>query len=124
MSQSLFDAMGGAESVHAIVKTMYEAVMTDAVLAPFFANSDIQRLHQMQFEFIASALGGPVRYSGNELHAIHAGRGIQPQHFSKFVGHLADAMEQHGATSEQVDSMLGSMAMFRDRIVGSANVDG
>lgn len=124
MSESLFDSLGGAEKVHAMVGSMYEAVLQDPELAPFFAKTDLHRLRQMQYEFIASALGGPVNFSGSELQAVHAGRGIQPQHFAKFVGYLADAMELHGATKEQVDAMLGKIAMFRDRVVGASNVDG
>ncbi len=124
MSESLFDQLGGAEKVASIVDQMYAAVLQDSELAGFFANTDIQRLRHMQFEFIASALGGPVSYSGAELQSIHAGRGIKSAHFAKFVGHLADSMEQHGATKQQVDQMLGTIAMLRDRIVGSANIDG
>jgi hemoglobin len=124
MSNELFEQLGGAKAIAEIVDKMYDAVLADDELAPFFAHTDMRRLRRMQFEFIASALGGPVSYSGAELQAIHAGRGITPHHFSRFVGHLADAMEDQGATRHQVDQMLGTIAMYRDRIVGSANVDG
>ncbi len=124
MSDNLFEDLGGAENVAAIIESMYDAVLQDDELAHFFADTDTERLRRMQLEFIASALGGPVSYSGAELQAVHAGRGIQPRHFSRFVGHLAEAMEQHGANQQQIDSMLGMIAMYRDRIVGAANVDG
>jgi hemoglobin len=120
----LFDELGGAEKVALIVETMYTRVLADPELGPFFEGTDVSRLRKMQFEFIASALGGPVAYSGGELQAKHAGRGITPHHFSLFVGCLADSMKEHGATPEQIDRMLGLIAMYRDRIVGSANVDG
>jgi len=120
----LFERIGGAEAVAEIVRDMYRHVLADPELAHFFSKVDIERLQRMQFEFIASALGGPIQYSGAELQAIHKGRGIQAQHFSKFVGHLATAMETRGISKEDVDQMLGQMAMFRDRITGSANVDG
>lgn len=124
MEESLFDRLGGASAVLSIVQEMYSRVLQDPELAPFFEHTDLDRLGKMQFEFMASALGGPVSYSGAELQAIHAGRGIKPTHFARFVGHLADAMEEHGASKSDIDEMLGQMAMYRDRIVGSANVDG
>lgn len=124
MSENLFEELGGAERIAAILDAMYAAVVEDPELAPFFEKTDMQRLRRMQFEFIASALGGPVSYSGGELQAIHAGKGITAHHFSRFVGHLADAMKVHDATPHQIDSMLGKIALYRDRIVGSANVDG
>lgn len=124
MSDTLFDALGGAETVAKIVDTMYDRVLADPSLGPFFENVETQRLRKMQYEFIASALGGPVTYSGGELQGIHAKHAITAQHFTQFVGHLADAMKQHGGSPEQIDDMLGRIAMYRDRIVGSANVDG
>jgi hemoglobin len=118
------ERIGGVEAVAEIVRDMYELVLQDSELSPFFVNVDMQRLQSMQFEFIASALGGPVSYSGAELQAIHAHRGITPHHFSRFVGHLATAMERRGVASSDIDQMLGQMAMYRDRIVGASNVDG
>jgi hemoglobin len=122
--ENLFERLGGAEVIFAIVGRMYDLVLADEELSPFFANVELERLRKMQYEFIASALGGPVSYSGAELQAVHSGRNITPRHFSRFVGHLATAMEEKGAGPQEIDEMLGQMAMFRDRIVGSANVDG
>jgi hemoglobin len=42
----------------------------------------------MQREFFAAALGGPQAYSGLSLTQAHAGRGITPRHFNRFVQHL------------------------------------
>ncbi len=51
MGDSLFDRLGGAESVLAIVQDMYDRVLKDPELGHFFANTDISRLRTMQFEF-------------------------------------------------------------------------
>ncbi len=107
-----------------IVGAMYARVQADPELKPFFAHATWERLQRMQFEFMAAALGGPVTYSGAEIQAIHAGRGITPQHFSKFVGHLADEMQDRGVSRSDIDAVLAQLAMYRDRITGSANVDG
>lgn len=124
MAVTLFERLGGAESVFRIVNRMYDLVLADEELSPFFENVETERLRKMQFEFIASALGGPVAYSGGELQAVHQGKGITAQHFAKFVGHLATAMEEHQASPQDVDEMLGQIAIYKDRIVGDANVDG
>ena len=120
----LLERIGGPEAVAEIVHDMYRRVLADPELATFFVNVDLERLQRMQFEFIASALGGPVSYSGAELQAIHTNRGIQAHHFSKFVGHLAAAMEARQIVKEDVDNMLGQMALYRDQIIGNATVDG
>jgi hemoglobin len=124
MAEELFDRLGGATAISRIVDRMYTLVIADETLKPFFENVQLDRLRRMQFEFIASALGGPISYSGAELQAVHAGRGIEAKHFTRFVNHLATAMEEQGAAQHDIDDMLGKIAMFRDRVIGSANVDG
>lgn len=122
--QSLFDRLGGAAGVATVVEDMYRRILADPELAPFFAHTDMQRLRHMQYHFLASALDGPVHYSGAELNAIHQGRGITGHHFAKFCGHFADAVEAHGATKQDVDQALGRLATYHGKITGEANVDG
>jgi hemoglobin len=123
-SQSLFHRIGGQDALSKIVFEMYKLVLDDPKLAPFFKDVPMDRLKRMNTEFIASALGGPTRYSGAELVAIHRGRGIHREHFSKFVGHLATALADHGVNAKDIDDVLGRIAMSAGKITGDANVDG
>lgn len=120
----LFQRLGGAANLADIVREMYDRVLQDPDLAPFFANTSMERLHHMQYQFLASAFDGPVEYAGAELTAIHRGRGITSQHFAKFCGHFADAMEAHGVDPHDVDIALSRLAMFKDKITGDVNYDG
>lgn len=123
-SLSLFDRMGGAEKLRKIVEEMYQRVLGDESLAPFFEHVAMDKLRKMQFEFLASALDGPVSYAGAELTQIHRGRGITSRHFSAFCGHFADAAQAEGIEPATVDSALIRLSMYKDKITGDANVDG
>lgn len=123
-SDSLFQRLGGASALATMVESMYTRVLADPELAPFFKNVEMDRLRNMQYQFLASALDGPATYTGAELTSIHHGRGITAQHFAAFCGHFADAMDAHGATKRDVDDALGRLAIYKDKITGSANVDG
>jgi hemoglobin len=123
-ADSLFDRLGGATGVAEIVQEMYRRVLDDPELAPFFEKVPMDRLHRMQFQFIAAALDGPVEYTGSELTAIHRGRGITAHHFANFCGHFADAVEAVGATPRDVDDALGRLATYKDKITGEVNLDG
>lgn len=123
-SSTLYERLGGQEKLAKIVFDMYKHVIADPELAPFFKDVPIDRLSRMNTEFIASALDGPVHYSGSDLVAVHRGRGIQRQHFSRFVGHLATALEQHNVSPADIDAVLGRIATYAGKITGDANVDG
>ncbi len=120
----LFDRIGGPDEMKAIVDDMYYRVLNDPELSPFFADVEMDRLKRMQFQFLASAFDGPAEYTGAELTAVHAGRGITAKHFAKFCGHFAEAMEAHGASAQDVDQALGRLAIYKDRVTGDTNVDG
>lgn len=122
--ESLFDRLGGVTGVAAIVNEMYDRVLADPELAPFFENVAMDRLRHMQYQFIASALDGPVEYTGAELTAIHRNRGITAHHFAKFCGHFVDAMEAHGADKHDLDQALGRLATYKDKVTGETNLDG
>ena len=121
---SLFERFGGREKITAIVSSLYERVLADDELAPFFAKTSIERLQRMQFEFVASALDGPISYTGAELTAAHKGRGIAGKHFAAFCGHFADAAEEHGVASQDVDAALGRLATYKGKVTGEVGVDG
>ncbi|MEM9828155.1 MAG: group 1 truncated hemoglobin [Planctomycetota bacterium] len=121
---TLFERLGGAEKLAGLVEELYSRVLADDELKGFFENVPMDRLRKMQFQFLASALDGPVEYSGAELTAVHAGRGITAAHFAKFCGHFADTLEAHQADPHDVDQVLGRLSMYRDKITGDANVGG
>ena len=123
-TETLFARLGGEAGINAVIRDMYGRIFADPELAPFFEHVEVDRLHRMQYEFMASILDGPIRYTGAELNAIHRGRGISGPHFAKFFGHLADALEAHGASAHDVDLALGRLATYKDKITGDANVDG
>ena len=123
-TETLFDRLGGAAGLANIVDEMYQRVLADPALAPFFQHVQMDRLKRMQYQFMASALDGPSDYTGAELNAIHRGRGITGEHFAKFCGHFADAIKAAGATPREVDDTLGRLATYKDKITGDTNVDG
>lgn len=123
-TETLFERLGGETGINTVVRDMYRRVFEDSELKPFFEHVDSERLQHMQYQFMSSVLDGPEEYTGAELNAIHKGRGITGKHFAKFFGHLADALEAHGATPGDVDLALGRLATYKDKITGDANVDG
>ncbi len=123
-SETLFDVLGGTEGVAEVVDEMYRRVLADDELAHFFKDADMARVKRMQTEFISAMVDGPVKYSGAELSKIHHTRGIERKHFSRFCGHMLDALTQRGVAPNLTDQILGRLAMYSDKITGSANVDG
>lgn len=123
-NEKLLDRLGGPETLMKIVELTYVRVLADPDLKGFFEGVPMDRLRKMQFQFLAAAFDGPIEYSGAEITAVHSGRGITANHFSKFCGHFVDTLNELNVDSRDIDNALGRLAIFKDKVTGETNVDG
>jgi len=114
----LVTELGGRAALDQIVEDFYLRVKGDAHLAPIFAAADVDRLVGMQQEFMATALSGSGRQSGTSLQAIHAGRGITPSHFSRFVEHFVDTLEDRFVDRDTIQAVTQRLGLYLDDVVG------
>jgi hemoglobin len=119
---ALFDRIGGEQGVKNLVRAFYDRVLKDAELAPFFEDASIERLYAMQYEFFAAALDGPVKYSGLTIHRAHFGRGIEKEHFARFVNHLIDTLQAWQLSEHEIQMLIGRVNTYADEVTGSAVV--
>lgn len=118
MSKTLFERIGGESAVKATVVKMYDKILDDAELAPFFENLDVERLRRSQSAFVTYAIGGPNYYTGKSMRTAHASAvkdGLSDRHFDLVVAHLKSAMEELNVAADLIAEALA--------IVGSTRVD-
>jgi len=85
---ALYDEIGGAPAVRAVLDAFYPRVIADPMLSPFFLGVDLERLKKTQEGFLSMALGGPNTYAGRGLHDGHARtrrRGANEEVFDHFL---------------------------------------
>jgi len=120
--QTLYERIGGDAAVERFIGAFYERVLGDPELAPFFAEASMDRVRNMQREFFAAALDGPVRYSGRSLAVIHAGMGIRVRHFARFVRHLLQTLRGQGLDDEDVVEIIARVDTYVDQITGETSI--
>ena len=122
MSQtsSLYDRLGGDPGIESLVVAFYVRVLADPELAPFFRNTSIDKLHAMQHEFFAMALGGPVSYSGRPLAHVHHGRGITTKHFGRFVECLVQTLEDQGVSEAESAEVIDRINSYANEVTGTS----
>ena len=117
---SIYEQIGGQESLIAVVDDFYTRVLADPELAVFFNGSNMSRLKGKQVEFFSAALGGPNEYSGLSMKDAHRGRGIAQQHFDLVAKYLIESLLAAGVPQEIVDTIIGAVAPLAPEIVSSA----
>ena len=121
---TLYDRIGGEPAISGLLQEFYERVLADPELAPFFAETSMDRLREMQREFFAAALDGPIRYSGLSLAAAHSGRGIRTRHLARFVEHLMSTLRSRQIDEQDTLDIISRINTYAMDITGEVGVDG
>jgi hemoglobin len=121
---SLYERIGGAEAVSALINGFYERVLQDVELAPFFARVDMHKLRGMQREFFSVALGGPVTYFGKPLAYSHRGRGIERAHLQRFTEHMLATLRDQQLSERDVSDIIARVNVYSSDILGGHGASG
>jgi hemoglobin len=123
---SIYDSIGGAAAVRAAVDDFYDRVLADPELAPYFEDTDMQRLKAHQRSFIAAAIGGPEVFAGRDMASAHAGLGVTDAQFDAVVSHLVDTLTGLGVPPGIIGQIGAALTPLRASIVAAptANVAG
>jgi hemoglobin len=102
-----YQRIGGGRAVSAVVDRFYESVLADPQLAPFFVETDVNRLKRHQVLLISQIMGGPADYDGSSLRDAHDGMNISGDDFGRVVTHLVAAL-QEASVPDDVIGRLGA----------------
>jgi hemoglobin len=116
---TLYERIGGAEAVAALVDRFYARVIADDELRPYFDHVALDKLRRMQVEFFSAALDGPIVYSGRPVIHAHHGLRITRMHFQAFVGHLFATLSDHALSEEDRYAVIARINTYADDVLGS-----
>ncbi|WP_353941781.1 group 1 truncated hemoglobin [Streptomyces sp. HUAS MG91] len=114
---SVYEAVGGAPAVAAVVDLFYAKVLADDDLSPHFRTTDLPTLKAHQRAFIATALGGPDAYRGRPLDEAHARLGLTGADFDRVVTHLADSLTEAGVEQSLIAETAARLTPLKQQIV-------
>jgi len=96
---TIYDAIGGAETIREIVTRFYPKVQAHPLLGPLFPE-DIHPVMEKQFLFLSQFLGGPPLYSDEYGHpmmrARHLPFPITPERAEAWLACMAEALSETG----------------------------
>lgn len=112
MSGSLYEEIGGLDTVNASVDLMYESMLSDESIKSLFdgVNLSRHRLHQKQF--ITYACGGPNNLDSQPLVETDSflwDELTDQTHKAAVKGHLGEALEMLGTDEQQVEQVFDAI---------------
>jgi hemoglobin len=126
--KALWDRLGGEAAVVAVVHDFTAAVASDPKVN-FTRNGQykldapaIAALERKLVELISSATGGPLKYSGKDMKAVHAGMRITDDEFSALAAHFVATLRKYRVPQADLDELVGIVGATKKDIVESGAV--
>jgi hemoglobin len=105
-TESLYEALGGVETLRRLSNTFYEGVLADPMLAPVFANFTPTHIEHVAV-WLAEVFGGPARFTtelgGHQaLLRSHLGLSITEEQRMRWMELMATAVDKELPDNEML----------------------
>ncbi len=109
--RSLYDRVGGADALAAVVHDFVAGATADARLAALFAKTDLPALERNLTDQICRAAGGPCTYEGRAM--AEAGVGVTDEQFPALVENLSKSLDAHGVAGKEKAELIAWLESTR-----------
>ncbi|MGR3811097.1 group I truncated hemoglobin [Jiulongibacter sp. NS-SX5] len=124
--ETLYDKIGGEETVDKAVTILYEKVAVDDLIFPFFEGIDTEALAGKLKRFFIHIFGGPAEYDAQVIRDIHINarqKGLSEVHFMVFAGHLMSTFKELNVPQELIYEVMVVAAGAHDNVLGVKKSD-
>ena len=107
----------GSRVTSGMAECMYDRVLRDLELAPFFEgiNADVLRDHVA--DFLTVVTGGPNMYRGRDIREAHANHRISKAHFERLIQHIIAAADDLAIESDDAATIIAAIRGLEDQVV-------
>lgn len=116
MNSSLFERIGGNETIEKASSKLYENIMADDRINGFFANVDVKKQARKMHAFLTYAFGGPSLYTGMSMRNAHqhvAKQGLNDDHFNAMIEDIRKTLQEIGKSEDLINEVVGSIEKHR-----------
>ncbi|KAF4669067.1 hypothetical protein FOL47_002717, partial [Perkinsus chesapeaki] len=114
---ALFRRLGEEAGIVEFVDRLYDLLVGDKRVLPYFEGKDVWAIKQKQLVYITFLLGGPKAYQGRDLAEIHEGLGIDDYGFDCFTMNCEKALAAMGVDEDTIDEIIVTIEPLRDEVL-------
>jgi hemoglobin len=107
VTESLFQRLGGAAGIAAIVDEAVDRHAANPVLAPRFLGQDLPQLKTLGVTFLSVASGGPPLHESRATTVAPTGMRFSEDEVDAVIVDIAAALVEQGARAAEVGEVIG-----------------
>ena len=120
---SLYDDLGGAKALDAVVDSFYKKVLADTRVNAFFEGTDMAQQARKQKAFLTFAFGGPNKYTGKNMTDAHAHlvvKGLNDSHVDAIIELVGATLKEFNVPDAKIQEVAAVAESVRDAVLGRA----
>src|SRR5436309_1470350 len=123
--KSLYARLGGYDAIAAVADNLLPRLMSDPKLGRFWAHraeDSVRREKQLLIDFLCQSAGGPLFYTGRNMHTSHKGMRIDEEDWAAFLVHLNGTLDAFRVPAAERSEVLSFVESTKADIVEQAVV--
>ncbi|MEM9016640.1 MAG: group 1 truncated hemoglobin [Verrucomicrobiota bacterium] len=117
---NLYDRIGGAKTIDNLVDSFYAKVLADEEVSPFFRNTPVEKLRNMQHDIFSIATDSPEVYDGSPIGKTRGGKFMNKRELGILTEHLIDTLKEVGVKESDAYEIISHVNLFADEITHDA----
>lgn len=117
MERTLFEKYGGFSAVSRIVLDLYDRLLDDDEVGPFFDEVEMSRIVDHQTKFVSTLMGGPASYTDDQIAKMHKHLTIHGPHFDRLKEILKQTLLDHGISPDDTETVVNAFEARRGLVV-------
>ena len=118
--KTLYERLGGYDSIAAVVSDLLPRLREDPLLGHFWQRrpeDSLQRSKQLLIDFLCSNAGGPVYYTGRDMKTSHQGMKLNEADWSAFMTHLHATLGAFNIQQPERDELVAFIQSTKNDMV-------
>jgi hemoglobin len=115
--ESYYQRIGGIDAIRVAVDRLYQLILNDPSLQPYFVGVDMPRQRAHMAAMLAKVLGGPDGYGGRDLDDAHVSLAITREHYARVCAYVVAVLTNLGVDADIVTSVSATLAGVESQIV-------
>lgn len=121
MDQTLFEEIGGKETVENASAILYVNILRDKRINSFFKNIDIEKQKRKMSSFLTNIFGGPSLYLGKTMRKAHkqvVENGLNDEHVDAMVECVSATLKELDIDTKIINKVMEKIEEHRDDVLG------
>ncbi len=121
MDQTLFDEIGGKETVEKASAILYVNILRDERINGFFKNIDIEKQKRKMSSFLTNIFGGPSLYLGKTMRKAHekvVENGLNDDHVDAMMECVSATLKELAIEDTLINKVMAKIEEHRKDVLG------